>query len=146
MDEHTQGELLPQTEQDVVPEVERELVLPASPEEVWRIVTTSGWLAEDVEFELIPGGEASFSSDGWSKRGWVEDAVRPDAAEGRLVFWWASEGESATRVELTLAPEGDEATRLRVVEARPLDLLDLVGVPLHRAGGSSPGPAMLVAA
>jgi hypothetical protein len=45
-------------------------------------------------------------------------------------------------VELTLDP-ADEATRLRVVEARPLDMLDVVGIPLGETGGSSYGPAML---
>jgi uncharacterized protein YndB with AHSA1/START domain len=136
----------------MVDQIERELVLPAPPEQVWKVVTGSGWLADDVSFELVPGGEANFTSDDWSKTGWVEDAVPPrhgDDGSGRLTFWWSSDGEPATRVELTLEPdgEGEEATRLRVVEARPLDVLDLTGIPRPGpGGGSGTGPAMLVAA
>ena len=130
-------------------QIERELVLPAPPEEVWRIVTGDGWLASEVRLDLVPGGDASFGSEGALKSGWIEEAVAPDDAEatpGRLAFWWATDGETATRVELTLEPEGNDATRLRVIEARPLDFLDVVGMPLPGAGGSTRGPAMLVAA
>lgn len=134
----------------MVDQIERELVLPATPEEVWEIVTGAGWLADDVSLDLVPGGEANFTSEDWSKRGWVEEAVPPhdgDDGSGQLAFWWSSDGEPATRVELTLEPEGEAATRLRVIEARPLDVLDAVGIPLPRTSpGSTPGPAMLVAA
>lgn len=135
---------------DYEPErIERELLLPASPEEVWKIVTGPEWLASDVRLELVPGGDASFTSEDGSKTGWVEEAISPRTAEGisgRLVFWWATDGEPASRVELTLSGEGDDVTRLRVAETRPLEVLDVVGVPLPGAGGSSSGPAMLVAA
>lgn len=134
----------------MIDQIERELVLPAPPERVWEVVTDSGWLADDVSFELVPGGEANFISADWCKTGWVEEAVPPGHGEdgsGRLTFWWSNDGEAATRVELTLEPEDEDATRLRVVEARPLDVLDLTGIPLPGAGGgSAPGPAMLVAA
>ena len=133
----------------MVDQIERELVLGAPADDVWQVVTSSGWLADHVSFELVPGGEASFSSEDWSKSGWVEEAVTPRHGEdgsGRLIFWWSSNGEAATRVELTLEPDGERTTRLRGVEARPLDVLDVVGIPLPRTGGSSPGPAMLVAA
>jgi uncharacterized protein YndB with AHSA1/START domain len=134
----------------MIDQIERELRLPATPEEVWEVVTDSGWLADDVSLELVPGGEANFSSEDWSKSGWVEEAVPPQAGEdgsGRLIFWWSSDGEPATRVELTLEPEGEEATRLRVVEARPLDALDVLGIPLPwTSGDTGTGPAMLVAA
>jgi uncharacterized protein YndB with AHSA1/START domain len=134
----------------MIDQIERELRLPATPQEVWEVVTDSGWLADDVSLELVPGGEANFSSEDWSKSGWVEEAVPPDPGDdgsGRLIFWWSTDGEPATRVELTLEPEGEGATRLRVVEARPLDALDVFGIPLPRtSGGSGTGPAMLVAA
>jgi hypothetical protein len=61
------------------------------------------------------------------------------------VFWWSGDDELATRVELTLEPEGENATRLRVVESRPLDVLDVIGIPLPGSGGASHGPAMLAA-
>jgi len=100
------------------------------------------------KLELVPGGEARFSSQGCVKSGWVEEALAPASVDdgGTLVFWWADDGEIATRVELTLEPAGHEATRLRVVESRPLEVLDVVGIPLPGSGEQSYGPAMLAAA
>jgi len=133
----------------MVEQIERELLLPAGADEVWQIVTSSGWLAEEVHLELFPGGEASFDSEGCSKHGWVEEAVAPrpdEQSAGRLTFWWGTDDEPATRVELTLEPGGAQATRLRVVEARPLELLDVIGIPLAEGEAGGRGPAMLVAA
>ncbi len=121
-------------------QIERELVIDASPEEVWDAVVSDGWLAEQVELEMVPGGEATFRSSEQEKGGWVEEAHAPE----RLVFWWASDDEPATRVELTLDPIG-RGTRLRVVETRPLEILDLVGIPLPGRGGAHHGPALLAA-
>lgn len=133
----------------MVDQIERELVLPASPEEVWEVVTASGWLADEVELDLTPGGDASFRTEDWERSGWVEEAVAPTGDEvGRLAFWWSEDGEAATRVELTLEPEPEHVavTRVRVVEARPLEALDVAGIPLPGSGGASYGPAMLVVA
>jgi len=121
--------------------IERELSLPASPEEVWEAITGDGWLADEVDIELRVGGDARFSSGDTVKTGWVEDVAAPE----RLAFWWASDGEPATRVELRLDCTDDAYTRLRVVETRPLDALDLVGTPLDGIGGRSYGPALLAA-
>lgn len=120
--------------------VQREIVVKASAEEVWRAITAPGWLADEVELELRPGGEASFRAGDRSRRGWVEDAV----PGSRLVFWWALDDEPATRVELALEtlPAG---TRLRVLETQPLDRLELVGTPLSRTGGQRYGPALVAA-
>ena len=52
--------------------------------------------------------------------------------------------EPASRVELKIE-ERDAGSRLRVVETRPLEVLDLVGVPLPGAGGSTYGPALVAA-
>jgi uncharacterized protein YndB with AHSA1/START domain len=133
-------------EEPTVDRIERELVLPAAPSEVWEVVTGPDWLAEEVQLDLVPGGDAEFRSDADRRTGWVEEAIAPGEADdgGRLVFWWSLEGEPATRVELSLDPEGASATRLRIVEARPLEVLDLVGIPLPGSGGSSHGPAMLL--
>jgi uncharacterized protein YndB with AHSA1/START domain len=120
--------------------IERELVVDAPAEDVWDAVTGDGWLADEVDLDLQPGGDASFRSAAEVKSGWVEEAHAPY----RLAFWWAADGEPATRVELTL--DGDEdSTRLRVVETRPLDVLDLVGMPLPRIGGRTFGPALVAA-
>ncbi len=121
--------------------VERELrVDSASAEEVWEAVVGPGWLADEVYLDLQPGGEAHFRSGEEIKSGWVEEVDAPH----RLAFWWAVDGEPASRVELTIRPEAD-CTRVRVVETRPLDVLDLVGIPLPGTGGASYGPALVAA-
>ena len=122
-------------------QIERELLLPAPPEQVWEAITTPGFLAEEVEFELEPGGEARFADRDEERDGWVEEAVEPE----RLVFWWSAGGEPASRVEITLEDE-DGYTRLRVLEARPLEVLDVTGIPLPGSGGDRRGPSMLVLA
>jgi uncharacterized protein YndB with AHSA1/START domain len=120
--------------------IERELWLPAPPQDVWDAVTSDGWLADRVSLELRPGGDAEFESEEQVRSGWVEDVSMPE----RLSFWWALDDEPASRVELRIQ-ERDGGTRLRIVETRPLDVLDLVGVPLPGAGGSSFGPALVAA-
>jgi uncharacterized protein YndB with AHSA1/START domain len=120
--------------------IERELWLPAPPEAVWEAVTGDGWLADRVSLDLHPGGDARFESDGDLRTGWVEDVSAP----GRLSFWWAVDDEPASRVELRIDAVG-EHTRLRVVETRPLEVLDLVGVPLPGVSGARFGPALVAA-
>jgi uncharacterized protein YndB with AHSA1/START domain len=129
--------------------IERDVLVPAPPERVWEVVTGPGWLAEEVELDLVPGGDAEFRSKGTRKTGWIEEATAPaddPNGAGRLIYWWSTGDEPATRVELTLEPEGEDATRLRVIEARPLELLDLIGIPVQGSGGSSYGPAMVALA
>ncbi|MGA2924969.1 MAG: SRPBCC domain-containing protein [Solirubrobacteraceae bacterium] len=136
--------------------IERQLLLDAPPEEVWKVVTAPGWLADDVALDLFPGGDAHFCWRGSVKTGWVEEACPPTGSPtnsptiagppktpGRLAFWWACDGDPATRVELTLEPAGDGATRLTVVESRPLAVLDLIATPLPGIGGRSFGPALV---
>jgi uncharacterized protein YndB with AHSA1/START domain len=121
--------------------IERELELDAPVQEVWDAITSDGWLADEVSFDLLPGGEAEFRSADETRTGWVEEALAPS----RLAFWWSADEEPASRVELTLVPDGDWGTRLRVVESRPLEVLDLVGIPLGRPGGTTFGPALVAA-
>ncbi len=124
--------------------VERELWLEASALDVWEAITADGWLAEEARLDLEPGGDAWFRCEDGIREGWVEEAQTPGETGGcgRLVFWWAADDEPASRVELTIE-ERAERTRLRIVEARPLELLDLVGLPLFGLGGRrSYGPAL----
>ena len=121
--------------------IERELALPAPPQEVWDAVTADGWLADEVDLVLEPGGDASFRSDDAIKAGWVEHVSEPS----RLAFWWAADGEPATRVELTLEELEPQRTLLRVVETRPLDALDLIATPLDGLGGRTFGPVLVAA-
>ena len=120
--------------------IERELWLPATPDAVWDAVTSDGWLADRVRIDLRPGGDAHFDSGDRAATGWVEDVSIPE----RLTFWWAVDDQPASRVELRIEERG-RGTRLRIVETRPLEVLDLVGVPLPRVGGATYGPALVAA-
>ena len=99
-------------------ELSREITLPAPADEVWRSLAEPAWLGEDASIDLRPDGEVRVGD----RAGFVEEADEPS----RLVFWWSAPGEDSTRVELELEADGDE-THLRVVESRPLALLDLYG-------------------
>ncbi len=136
--------------------IEREIVLASSPHQVWRAITDcgalTGWLAEEARLELFPGGEATFHDGGEMRSGWVEE-VRPPKSDtppgsvaARLAFWWTRDQEPASRVELTLIAHSDGSTRLRVIETRPLEVIDLLGIPLPGTSGGSFGPALVAAA
>ncbi len=96
-------------------EVTREIVFPATPDEVWAALTEpeqlEEWFANDVELEAQEGGEGVFRWDDGEER----HATVVEAAPGeRLLLDWDDEG----RVELTLE-EVDEGTRLLVRESTP---------------------------
>jgi uncharacterized protein YndB with AHSA1/START domain len=133
--------------------IERELELPWSADDVWHALTDrawlESWLADEAALELWPGGEARFVVDGEPRSGWVEEVRPPRGSDdngrtGRLTFWWQAEDGLASRVCIELVGR-DEGTTLRVVEARPLEVLDLVGFPLPGLGGHSHGPALVAA-
>jgi uncharacterized protein YndB with AHSA1/START domain len=125
----------------MIDRVERELELDADIDEVWDAITSDGLLAAEVKLDLRPGGDAEFRFDDTLKTGWIEEAIAPS----RLTFWWAAGDEPASRVELQLDTLEEGGTRLQVVETRPLELLELVGVPLTRVGGATFGPALVAA-
>ena len=96
-------------------EVTREIVFPASPDEVWQALTDPDqleeWFANDVELDPRPGGTGVFRwEDGEERRATV---VVADPRE-RLVLDWDEEGE----VELVLE-EVEDGTRLLVRETSP---------------------------
>jgi uncharacterized protein YndB with AHSA1/START domain len=109
-------------------ELTREITLPATADEVWSSLAEPAWLGEDASIELRPDGEVQAGD----RTGFVEEVEEPR----RLVFWWSAPGEDATRVALELTDAGEE-THLRVVESRPLALLDLYGAEIVFA---APGP------
>ncbi|HWF56431.1 MAG TPA: SRPBCC domain-containing protein [Solirubrobacteraceae bacterium] len=127
--------------------IERELQLDAPTEAVWEAMLSDGWLADEVRLELHPGGDASFRSADGERHGWIEDVSAPnESSSGRLAFWWAADDEPASRVELTIDAGSDGSTWVRVVETRPLEQLDLIGLPLRGTGGqTSYGPALVAA-
>jgi uncharacterized protein YndB with AHSA1/START domain len=97
--------------------VEREAVLPASPEEVWEALTDeerlAEWLADDVELDPVEGGDLRVrdADDDDARTGTVETVIERE----RLAFTWAAPGEDPSRVEFTVEaiPAG---TRLVVTE------------------------------
>ena len=111
-------------------ELHREVTLPAPADEVWDSLAEPAWLSEDAAIELWPNGAVRCDE----RTGFVEEAEAPR----RLVFWWSRPEEDATRVEIELEEVGDD-TIVRVVESRPLAMLDLCGAefvvsaPRHRA-------------
>jgi uncharacterized protein YndB with AHSA1/START domain len=130
--------------------IERELVLPVSVQEVWRALTDpaalSQWMAEEVLLDLQPGGEARFSIGDEVKTGWIEEVSPPRShhlSSGQLAFWWALEDGPASRVCFSVIGREDGSTLVRVVETRPLEILDLVGIPLSGQSGSAFGPALV---
>ena len=96
-------------------EVTREIVFPASPDEVWEALTDpeqlEEWFANDVELDVREGGDGVFRWDDGEVRRAKVLVVEPGE---RLVFEWADEGE----VEFTLE-EVEEGTRLLVRESTP---------------------------
>jgi uncharacterized protein YndB with AHSA1/START domain len=119
--------------------VERELVVPEPREEVWRSLSEPEWLGEDAAIDLRPAGELRVGE----RTGFVEEADMPE----RLVFWWSEPDHEASRVELELR-EVEEGTLIRVVESRPLAILDGYGRDLAvELGVPRPGmPEMLAGA
>ncbi len=102
-------------------ELNREITLPVAPDEVWDSLAEPAWLGEDASIDLHPSGEVRAGE----RSGFVEEVDEPR----RLVFWWSRPGEDATRVEIEIEAAA-EGTVVRVLESRPLALLDLRGVEL----------------
>ena len=96
-------------------QIEREIVFPATPAEVWEAITEAerleDWFATEVELDPQPGGEGVFRwGDGDERRAVVRE-VEP---EERLVLDWDDDGE----VVLELV-EVEGGTRLHVTETSP---------------------------
>lgn len=129
-------------------QVEREIVVPEPPEEVWEALTEperlEEWFATEVELDARPGGEGVFRwGDGEERRAVVREADEPR----RLVLDWDDGGEVV--LELAEAPAG---TLVRVVESSPdlapaLELRALaLGAPVAKPPAPGEKPAPLSAA
>jgi uncharacterized protein YndB with AHSA1/START domain len=125
----------------VIDETSSELTVPASAEETWDALTDperlADWLAEDAELDLRPGGELAVRVDDERRSGFFEEIEPPR----RLVFWWGPEEGEPTRVEIELEPDGED-TRVRVVESRPLQVLDARGIEVGSWLGGDSSPQM----
>jgi uncharacterized protein YndB with AHSA1/START domain len=102
--------------------IEREVVIDASRERVWAVLTearhVARWFGDAAEIDRRPGGKASF---GWTGDGVFEAVVERVEPPTAFSFRWArdpgvepAEG-AATLVEFTLT-EVPLGTLLRVVE------------------------------
>ncbi|HTY95412.1 MAG TPA: hypothetical protein VMB91_00075 [Solirubrobacteraceae bacterium] len=110
------GELWPVEQvEDERPRVEREVLVEASPEEVWEAIATEEgrerWLEEEGERE-------------------VDVVVAEEPA--RLVWWWAPDGphEQPSRVEFLIRAVAG-GTRVLVIETAPRLPLEMLA--LHAA-------------
>jgi uncharacterized protein YndB with AHSA1/START domain len=102
--------------------IEREVLIEASRERVWAVLTDpkhiAGWFGDKAEMDPRPGGRAAF---GWSEHGTFHAVVQRAEPPGFLSYRWARdidtepvEGNS-TLVEFSLT-EIVAGTLLRVVE------------------------------
>jgi len=95
--------------------IERDVVFPADPAEVWNALTEperlEEWFATEVELDPQPGGEGVFRwGDGDERRAIVREAE----PEERLVLDWEDGGEVVVELE-----QVDGGTRVHVVETSP---------------------------
>jgi uncharacterized protein YndB with AHSA1/START domain len=103
--------------------IEREIIIDASRERVWAVLTeaehVAAWFGDSADIDLRPGGKAAF---GWSGQGEhlaVIERVEPPAV---LSYRWAREAGvepadgNSTLAEFTLT-EISVGTLLRVVES-----------------------------
>jgi uncharacterized protein YndB with AHSA1/START domain len=98
---------------DEAPSIEREIVLPAPPADVWESLPSL--LGDDVELAPEPGGRLHADGPEGERVGVVEDFDAPH----RLAFWWVpADGDDAPSfVEMEL--DGSAVgTLLRVRETR----------------------------
>jgi uncharacterized protein YndB with AHSA1/START domain len=96
-------------------EVEREIVVPEPPDEVWEALTEperlEEWFASDVELDARPGGEGIFRwGDGDERHAIVRELEEAE----RLVLDWDDGGSVVVELEPVVA-----GTRVRVVESSP---------------------------
>ena len=96
-------------------QVEREIVFPASPAEVWEALTEperlEEWFATEVELDPREGGEGVFRwADGDERRAVVREVEEAQ----RLVLDWDDGGSVVVELQPT-----ESGTLVRVVESSP---------------------------
>ncbi|MGH2758851.1 MAG: SRPBCC domain-containing protein [Actinomycetota bacterium] len=99
-------------------DVEREIVLPASPNDVWEELTDperlGEWFGADVDGDVAEGELVRFTTSDGERRAVVERADPPH----RLTFrWLPTIDEPPSRVEIVI-DEASDGSVVRVVERR----------------------------
>jgi uncharacterized protein YndB with AHSA1/START domain len=103
--------------------IEREVMIDAPVDVVWRTITEpdqiSQWFAQRVELEAKPGGHGYMDFGEQGGPVVVETVDRPTCFSFRWNYPADEEpvAGNSILVEFTLEPDGDERTRLRVVES-----------------------------
>lgn len=104
--------------------MEHTSTMPARPDEVWEVLTdpdgVASWLGDGSDLPPVEGADLDVADveTGVRRVGTVE-RVEPGRRLGFV--WWPADrddgaaGDRATRVEITLVPDGDH-TRLRITE------------------------------
>jgi uncharacterized protein YndB with AHSA1/START domain len=112
----------------VIPSIEREILIDAPVDVVWRAVTEpsqiSTWFSDEAELDLRPGGEGTLVFSDKPDQGAMSVHITVQVVEPQRRFtyrWLHPEGVepkpgNSLLVEFTLAEEG-EGTRLRVTES-----------------------------
>jgi uncharacterized protein YndB with AHSA1/START domain len=126
--------------------VRRETVLDAGREAVWAMLAEpeglAAWLADEVDLPAVePGAEGVVREDGEERLVTVED-VEPGR---RVALTWCAPGGAPSVVELTLDDDGEDATRLVVVEI-PLARLQIAAGRALQAAARSHGRGPLALA
>src|SRR6266576_5177721 len=131
---HATARLRIDSDREAAMEIEREVVVPETPDEVWEALTEperlEEWFASEAELDASPGGEGVFRwGDGDERRAVVREL---DEAE-RLVLDWDDGGSVAIELETVEA-----GTLVRVVESAPdfapaLEMLALAWTALAAA-------------
>ena len=108
--------------------IQRDVVIDAPVDVVWSTISEpeniSRWFADRIDVEIRPGATGTFVFEHPDEGRSTTVAIAIDAVDPphRLAYRWGHpEGEEATTanstlVAFTLTPEGDDRTRLRVVE------------------------------
>ena len=96
-------------------DIEREIVVPEAPHEVWEALIEperlEEWFATEVELDARPGGEGVFR---WGDGDERHAVVRELEETERLVLDWDDGGSVAIELEPVV-----EGTLVRVVESSP---------------------------
>lgn len=108
--------------------IEREIVIDAPPDVVWRTITEpdqiTQWFADEVDLEVRPAASGTFTFDDKANARRVTAPILVEALDApkRFAFRWSHDDgttpddTNSVLVEFTLVADGDERTRLRVTE------------------------------